>query len=230
MSARTIKLLHIEDDPMQQLLTCHYLGQLSEFHFDITTADSEDQAVQEFRRNRHEIVLLDYHLTQGNGLSCLRQLRQEDRIVPIVAISGTATPEIAAELLKVGADDYLSKEELTPENLAQSVRTSLARPAAWRRETAPATADPALKQAAALFEALCQGFAASNGPDLLTRLDAFEAAARQAHLSAEQAQQLFESACAAVGGDTRRLLRPLFLEVVVRLFGDEAESTREARP
>lgn len=218
MSARTIHLLHIEDDAVQQRLTAQLLTHLPEFHFDITNVVSEDDAVAEFGRGRHEFVLLDYHLTQGNGLSCLHKLRQRDRIVPIVAISGAATPEIAAELLHVGADDYLSKQDLTPDTLARSVREAMARADAWRREASPASTSPEVAHALALFEDLCKKFAAANA-DLVTTLDSFEAAARQAHTDPGQVQEVFERVCAGPDGVHRQLLRPLLLEVLLRLFG-----------
>jgi CheY-like chemotaxis protein len=81
MSVRTIKLLHVEDDVIQQRLTAQQLKGLPEFTFAITTADSEDGAVASFARLQPELVLLDYHLSQGNGLSCLRKLREQDRFV-----------------------------------------------------------------------------------------------------------------------------------------------------
>jgi len=223
MAPRTVKLLHVEDDPMQQRLTAQQLTTLPEFRFDITNAQNEDDAVAAFRTRGPELVILDYHLAQGNGLSCLHKLRQEDRIVPIIALSGQATQEIAAELLRVGADDYLSKKDLATEDLARSVRDALARADAWRRVAQSSESGRVQGQAAGLFDALCQGFAASNA-GLIKQLDAFEAAARETKLTVSQMQTLFESVCSAEGaeqGDLRRLLRPLLLEIILRLFGDE---------
>lgn len=232
MSARTIKLLHVEDDLMQQRVVAHHLRSLSDFTFTITTADSEDGALGEFERLQPELVILDYHLAQGNGLSCLRQLRQRDRIVPIVAISGKATPEIAAELLRVGADDYLNKQDLTAEVLTGSVRAALLRADAWRRWVPPDAAAPAPADVAAHFTELCRWFAARASPELNQRLDAFEAAARKAHLTEEQVHTLFEAAGAETGrmGTTPSVpaqqgLRPLFLEVLLRLFNDDATAS-----
>jgi CheY-like chemotaxis protein len=225
MTPRTVRLLHVEDDPVGQRLTAQQLTTLGEFQFAITYADSEDAALTAFDRGGTEFVLLDYHLNQGNGLSCLRQLRQRDPVVPIVALSGMATPEIAAELLRVGADDYLGKQDLTTEALARSVRDALARADAWRQHAPVALsgeADAARKQ----FEDLCRTFAARLGPEFLARVDAFEAAARRADFTAAQMQQSFLDACLVLdhpgsdAGNLRRALRPLLLEVLLRLFGD----------
>jgi len=135
MPARIIKLLHVEDDQAQHRFVTHHLASIGEYRFDILSAESEDAALVEFSGGGVDFIILDYHLMQGNGLSCLEELRRRDRIVPIIAVSGVATPEIAAELLQVGADDFISKKDLSNDVLARSVRDALARADAWRQRT-----------------------------------------------------------------------------------------------
>jgi len=226
MVSRTVKLLHIEDDQMQQQLTAQQLTLLPDLAFSITYADNEEAAVSEFAASRQEIILLDYHLAQGNGLSCLRKLRQLDPIVPIIALSGKASEEIAAELLKAGADNFLSKKALATADLTGCVQDALLRADAWRRHAPTATAPAGGDLRRAVHDLLSE-FAASAGPHLLARLDAFEAVARQANLDLEQFRVMMDDVCqelasaAAAGAPpVRRVLRPLLLELVARLWGD----------
>jgi CheY-like chemotaxis protein len=128
----TILLLHVEDDPIQQLLIKHQLAEMSEYQFEITVAASEDDALALFPDGGFQLVILDYHLTQGDGVNCLRRIREIDRMVPIIAISGAATDEIAAVLISHGADDYLGKHILESKLLQQSVRNVLTRAQAFR--------------------------------------------------------------------------------------------------
>lgn len=236
MTSRTVQLLHIEDDVMQQQLTAQQLTTLPHFAFAITYSDNEDGAVAEFERSRQEIVLLDYHLARGNGLSCLRKLRQLDPIVPIIALSGKATPEIAAELLKAGADNYLSKIDLQTETLTGCIQDALVRADAWRRH-APAGQPGAGAEAERHSRELFQTFATGAGLELFKRLDAYEAVLRQANLSLEQFQSVFESVCAeltvgrpADAPPLQRLLRPLLLEMIVRLWGDKFGTEDAGKP
>jgi DNA-binding response OmpR family regulator len=227
MSVRPVKLLHVEDNQTQHVLLAGLLRALSEFDFAITRETTEEAAVAEFRRGGYEFVLLDYQLEEGDGLSCLRRLRAVDPLVPIVAVSGMATAEVAADLLHSGADDYVNKLELTFDGFARSVREALARTAAFRRRLGtpgPAAAGPA----AELFRQLCQDFASALGPNFTARLDAFEAAALAAGLTEEQLRRAFEEVCASwpAHGRPRRALRPLLLELFLRLEGTDRQPAR----
>jgi DNA-binding response OmpR family regulator len=133
MSSRTIKLLHVEDEISQRRLFAHHLAAINDFHFEILYADAEESALDLFDSGGVELVILDYHLQQGNGLNCLEELRRRDQIVPIIAISGIATDEIAAALVQAGADDYLCKRDLTSGVLDRSMLAALARADAWRK-------------------------------------------------------------------------------------------------
>lgn len=139
MTPRTINLLHVEDDAIEQALICQFLNAIEGFSFAVTAATTEEAAVAAFRRGGIEFVILDYQLESGDGLSCLHKVRRLDPYVPVVVVSGTATPEVVAEFLRFGADGYLSKGNLNPEDLAQSIRAALRRADEWRRQDASET-------------------------------------------------------------------------------------------
>lgn len=232
MPARVTKLLHVEDSMLPRRILAQQLADVKDYSFAITCVATEDEAVLEFRRGGFDCVILDYHLSQGNGLGCLRQLRQLDAIVPIIAVSGEATAEIAAELLRVGADDYISKTELLTGAVTRSLCAALARADAVRvYQPTDRREQPA---AAALFQELCRTFAAVVGPEFLDRLDRFETAARQEGATVERIEEWFQTACngqasirPAGPGSIQRLLRPVLLEALLRLAGESpSESTR----
>jgi CheY-like chemotaxis protein len=220
---RCLNLLHVEDDRGQRLLIAHYLeGMKPELTFSITAAESEEDALRAFENGGFDFVIVDYHLTQGNGLSCLCELRRRDPVVPILAISGEATEEIAAQLVQGGADDYIRKDDLTSKHLAQSVRSALARADAFRHyQIEDSSSSPPVN---GLLERICQDFA-GKAAGLLAGLGEFETAARQAHLTPGQMQRLFDKVSAQIGRAPggarvdRALLRPILLEILLRLYG-----------
>jgi DNA-binding NarL/FixJ family response regulator len=83
-----------------------------------------------------------YQLSEGDGLHFLKELRRRDSNVPVIALSGTASPQIARELVECGADDYLDKKDLSRDVLARSVRDVLSRWDAWQRLVGRKKMDP----------------------------------------------------------------------------------------
>jgi DNA-binding response OmpR family regulator len=110
-----------------------HLRALEEYRFEILYADAEESALDLFENGGVAFVIVDYHLRQGDGLHCLEELRRRDPIVPILAISGLATDDEAAALVEAGADDFISKRELTSAMLAPSMREALQRADIWRQ-------------------------------------------------------------------------------------------------
>lgn len=218
--ARVIRLLHVEDDEIQRRLLRAILDKLPQYRFQTTYAASEDTAVDAFRAG-FDLVLLDYTLTSGDGLSCLRRLRQLDNSVPIIAVSGAADADTAAELVGAGADDFFSKSALDPAALSHSLEAALARADAWRNR-AP-DIDPELHvRLNGLVEDLCDQMRDSLGAEFLAKLDDLEESARDARLTSAQVLKLFNAT--AVRDDegeeevVRGLLRPVMLDLVYRIF------------
>ncbi len=54
-------------------------------------------------------VLLDMVMPRKDGLETLREIRRMDRRIPVIMISGASAPDHAAEAIKLGATDFLSK-------------------------------------------------------------------------------------------------------------------------
>jgi len=61
-------------------------------------------------RNEYDLVCLDYHLPDTNGLELLELVRANHNDVPIVIITGAGSEQIAVEAMKSGATDYITKD------------------------------------------------------------------------------------------------------------------------
>lgn len=87
----------------------------------ITCADAtQTMALQQF-----DCVLLDYHLPDASGMSCLVDIREAGSSTPIIILAGQGDEKIAAETIRAGATDYLPKKGLTPQLLAHCLRGAL---------------------------------------------------------------------------------------------------------
>jgi DNA-binding response OmpR family regulator len=133
MTKRIVRILHVEDDGFQRRLLARLLEQMDEFQFEIECAESEREGLELFGRKGADLIIVDYHLAEGNGLHLVQELRRHDSHVPVIAVSGQAAAEIARELIECGADDFLDKKDLSGQVLTASVRDVLTRWDAWRR-------------------------------------------------------------------------------------------------
>ena len=79
MSPRIVRALHVEDDKFQQRVLARLLAEMNEFQFEIVCAESEQEGLDLFERKGADLIILDYHLTTGNGLHFLRELRRARR-------------------------------------------------------------------------------------------------------------------------------------------------------
>jgi DNA-binding response OmpR family regulator len=223
VAARRVKLLHVEDGRLQHRLVMHRLKCLDEIDFVPTWVVSQDAALEAFKKERHDLVILDYELSQGNGLDCLREIRALDPVVPIVAFSGAADHEIASELVKAGADDFLSKLDFDQNAFRSSIQSTLQRAELMRqrRESRPSKDLSRLED---LLLALSESFLDAYHPSRLELLDDFETTAQRAKLSIGQLDALMSKLVASsrfspLGDlDQRRIiLRPLVLELAARI-------------
>ncbi len=74
-----------------------------------------------------DAVLLDYSLPDVCGLVFLEalQARNDDQAPPVIMITGSGDQRIATQAMKLGAADYLVKEDLTPGLLQRTVRSAI---------------------------------------------------------------------------------------------------------
>jgi len=78
-----------------------------------------------------DAVVSDYRMPHFSGLDALRVLRETDLDLPFILVSGVAGEEECVEAMRLGAHDYLMKNNLA--RLAEAVTREL-RDAEVRRE------------------------------------------------------------------------------------------------
>jgi len=77
------------------------------------------QALELFKQNDYELVLLDLMLPEVDGLEVCRQLRATASYVPILMLTSKSSELDRVLGLEVGADDYITKPFSIPELMAR---------------------------------------------------------------------------------------------------------------
>jgi DNA-binding response OmpR family regulator len=114
-----------EDDAKQAELIRRYLER--EHHRVTVVGDGRD-AIEEVRRLRPQLLVLDVMLPTVDGLDVARILRAESD-VPVLMLTARSTEDDMLLGLDVGADDYMTKP-FSPRELVARARTLLRRTAA----------------------------------------------------------------------------------------------------
>jgi len=87
----------------------------------VITAESAEQALRLLEQNEYFMVVTDVRLGGMSGYDLLRKTRARWPDLPVLVITGYATPRQAADAIKAGAYDYLAKP-YEPEALRQAIK------------------------------------------------------------------------------------------------------------
>jgi len=118
-----MRVLVIDDDEDLRNLLEHYLHQEWP-ESDVELFDPLELPMPDakFPLGHYDAIILDYMLGRGDGLEWLKNFKLRDDCPPVLFLTGAGNESIAVRAMKVGADDYQRKQELTRERLIGSVR------------------------------------------------------------------------------------------------------------
>jgi len=107
----THSILIADDDP-QIILALKLL--LKPHAFDVVVAQSPQQAIEQATIREFDVALIDLNYksdtTSGQeGLALIPKLKQLDELLPIVVMTGYSSIDIAVDVMKQGASDFVQK-------------------------------------------------------------------------------------------------------------------------
>jgi diguanylate cyclase (GGDEF)-like protein len=105
-----MKVLLAEDSRSNQMLIRAYI---EEAGHQVITVDNDQQAVDAFRAERPDLVILDVTMPIKDGIEAAKDIRKlnnsEQDWVPIIFLSGMSQSQDIARGIDAGGDDYLIK-------------------------------------------------------------------------------------------------------------------------
>ncbi|MDA8064359.1 MAG: response regulator transcription factor [Thermaerobacter sp.] len=119
-----VRILLVDDEPPILELVSYNLRREG---YEVRTARDGAGALEAFRRERPDLVILDLMLPGQDGYQVCRALREEGD-VPILMLTARKEEEDRIRGLDLGADDYVTKP-FSPRELAARVRAILRRSA-----------------------------------------------------------------------------------------------------
>ena len=102
------KIIIVDDDPAMVAVLSEVLR---EHRHEVIPAGSPEPAMQLVREMAPDLVLADVEMPEGKplGLKLLQQVKEYNRSIPVVMITGQGTKERAVQALRAGAQDFIEK-------------------------------------------------------------------------------------------------------------------------
>jgi PAS domain S-box-containing protein len=109
--ARPLRILIADDSPDNRMLIDAYMKKAP---FTIDHAEDGSIAVEKFKINQYDLILMDIQMPVMDGYTAVRTIREWERAkglarIPIIALTASALDESVARSLEAGCDAHISK-------------------------------------------------------------------------------------------------------------------------
>lgn len=112
------KIFIVEDDKWYGGLLHHYLSQNPDY--EVTLIGSGKECLAQLNR-KPDLVTIDFGLPDMNGEELYKKIKQAQPNLPVIIISAQERITTAVDLLKMGAEDYLVKDDNTQQLLWKAI-------------------------------------------------------------------------------------------------------------
>jgi len=128
MRPMTVNILLVEDNPGDALLISEMLKETAYASANFHTAPTLREAMRSpFAPGSVTMVLLDLNLPDSEGIATLHEVMVPYRESAIVVLTGMDDDRLALEALRHGAQNYLTKGRVGPEELERTLRYAVER-------------------------------------------------------------------------------------------------------
>jgi PAS domain S-box-containing protein len=125
MQRQFVRVLLVEDDEDDVLLTKTYLSEIRNFIFEVQCVPDPTSAREKMLLGDQDVFLIDYRLGSENGLDLVKFIQDRGVITPCIILTGKGDLRVDIDASSFGASDYLVKGELNSSVLERSIRYAL---------------------------------------------------------------------------------------------------------
>jgi signal transduction histidine kinase/HPt (histidine-containing phosphotransfer) domain-containing protein len=122
MNSETTKILLIEDDEDDYILTRELLSEVKVGKYTLDWAPSYEEGLKIVKLREHHVCLVDYRLGERSGVELIREARACGLTTPMILLTGQGDYDVDVEATQAGATDYLVKDETPATRLERTIR------------------------------------------------------------------------------------------------------------
>ena len=127
LTLQQIRILLIEDNPGDTRLLKEYLNADSSVKYDVFNAETLAEGLNILGQRTIDIVITDLGLPDSNGIDTPGAILQAFPKMPVIITTGLDDEKLGVDLIKIGVQMFLVKNNITPNLLVQSIKFSLER-------------------------------------------------------------------------------------------------------
>jgi len=139
--ARTVRVLHVEDNPADARLVREALAGRARPRFQITHVETLGEADSHVKGGLADVVLLDLSLPDSPRMRTLASMHMLASSVPVIILTGSEDETLGLWAALDGVHGYLIKGRASPQQLAEAIRIAIAEHKA-RPQVGPGPAPP----------------------------------------------------------------------------------------
>ena len=124
--AKDLKLLLVEDNLGDFVLVSEYLKMVMP-RSKLLHNKTLGSALQSLGKDAFDIILLDLTLPDSAGIDSIKEVVALANNSPVIVLTGFSDKQFGIDSLKLGVEDYLIKDEVTPAILLKSISYSIER-------------------------------------------------------------------------------------------------------
>lgn len=102
-----LNVLCVDDEEYFLKLSKEFLESSGDLHVD--TANSVAMAEKALSRSQYDAIISDYKMPRTNGLEFLKMVREQDKDIPFILLTGRSREDIAVEACNSGVSSYVQK-------------------------------------------------------------------------------------------------------------------------